>query len=473
MFRSSREFSQSRSGLLLFLLALGLPVPLLFLASYSGSENQRTWLWGGAAAHLVFGGLIFRMAPSRPLLHPISLIPCVTGLFWLWVAKPDFQSPFICLAQALLLLMPACLMAVQTVAASGAPALRRARTLTQRLARRANWPPDLNACRQMPEVRELRDAIFQEMGPVLPFLQHPCPQLRMVILAALEFRKTWHYGQPELVLALAQKDTVPAIRAAALLALGSVPHRQLIEPMAECLRDPAPEVRRAAAEALLWDIDRRWVWIRNAVHEALAEPRYAKDGPLTVATGSFTPQAVSDLTTWAGENGALGIRSTQTLIDHYRRQLAEQPEPMEIAQMRDQVASNRISAVLRVELAQLLHAHALLTDALREQMLHPNNPSSLRLVAVESMLQQGQEELAVEALRNVARQPNRELALTAAILVQKYLHIDMGLQLGAPPPALHTRQAAEVTHRVIQWAQNASAEKTASAAGTKNGSDWQ
>ena len=57
-------------------------------------------------------------------------------------------------------------------------------------------------------------------------------------------------------------------------------------------------------------------------------------------------------------------------------------------------------------------------------------------------------------LHQVARQPNRELALQAAIIVQKYLQVDLGLAIGQPPPALHTRQAAEVTRRVIQWAES-------------------
>src|SRR5262249_53112660 len=334
------------------------------------------------------------------------------------------------------------------------------------------WPNELNACRHLPEVRKLREAIFYEAGPVLPYLQHPWTQVRMVILTALEFRKTWRTGQPEQVLALAQSDPAAPIRAAALLALGSLAERLIIETMAEWLRDPSPEVRRAAAEALLWDIDDRWTWIRNAVHEALADPRFVNDGPLTVAAGSFSPLAVADISAWATENGPLGMRSTETLVGHYRQQLSEQPDPLQVANLRDQVASIRPPAVLRVELAQLLHSHNLLTDELRELMLHPDNPSSLRLLAVESMLQINQMEPAMEVLRDVARQPNRELALTAAVLVQKYLHVDMGLQLGAPPPALHTRQAAEVTHRVIQWAHTANHNVAASTASTKAVIDW-
>jgi hypothetical protein len=86
------------------------------------------------------------------------------------------------------------------------------------------------------------------------------------------------------------------------------------------------------------------------------------------------------------------------------------------------------------------------------QLLDPANPSPLRLLAVEQILHTGPDAKAVESLRQISHQPNRELALQAAVIVQKYLRVDLGLELGQPVPALHTRQAAEVTRRVIQWA---------------------
>jgi hypothetical protein len=473
MHRSSRESTrQSAVSLLIYLLILLLPVALLFMASLAATGNMRTWLWGGSAAHLVLAGLMFRLVQDRPLTSPLALLPCLTALVWHWLSRPAYEEPFTCLAQGTLLLVPTCLFAVQTIMASGAPALQHARVVANRLTTRKDWPTDLIACRTLPDVRELREAIFEEAAPVLPFLQDPSPQVRLVVLAALEFRKTWRQGQPDLVLRLAQSDPEPAIRAAALLALGSVQQRVLTEGMAECLRDPSADVRHSAAESLLWDTDRRWIWIRQAVHEALADPRFAKDGALTVATGTFNPQAVVDLTAWATENGTLGIRATQTLVDHYSRQLSTQPDAMQVANLRDQVANSRAPAVLRVELASLLQKRGLLTEELLEQMLHPSNPSPLRLLAVEALLQQRRQDQAVSVLSDVARQPNRELALTAAVLVQKYLHVDMGLELGAPPPPLHSRQAAEVTHRIIQWAQASSSSSHASTAVTKAGIDW-
>jgi hypothetical protein len=59
---------------------------------------------------------------------------------------------------------------------------------------------------------------------------------------------------------------------------------------------------------------------------------------------------------------------------------------------------------------------------------------------------------AVGALREVARLPNREIAISTAEVVQRRLGVDLGLNLGQPLPAIQSRQAAEVTRRVMTWA---------------------
>ena len=45
-----------------------------------------------------------------------------------------------------------------------------------------------------------------------------------------------------------------------------------------------------------------------------------------------------------------------------------------------------------------------------------------------------------------------EIALSTADVVQRRLGVDLGLALGQALPALHSRQAAEVTRRVMVWA---------------------
>jgi hypothetical protein len=58
----------------------------------------------------------------------------------------------------------------------------------------------------------------------------------------------------------------------------------------------------------------------------------------------------------------------------------------------------------------------------------------------------------LQALQEVARLPNREISMSTAAIVQKRLGIDLGLPLDQAMPAAYTRQAAEVTRRVMLWA---------------------
>jgi len=108
---------------------------------------------------------------------------------------------------------------------------------------------------------------------------------------------------------------------------------------------------------------------------------------------------------------------------------------------------------LRLELAQLLHSHQLLSRELQAQLIDPLNPASLRLVAAEALLEDEPGHAgAVAALRDVARLPNREIALATASLVQRYLGVDLGLAVDQPVPPVQSRLAAEVTRRVMAWA---------------------
>src|SRR5262249_45476098 len=143
----------------------------------------------------------------------------------------------------------------------------------------------------------------------------------------------------------------PAVRGAAILALANVDDRLLIETLAEFLRDPSWEVRRAATEALLWDSEHRWGWIRHAVRRALADPTLKDDGPLHHDAQGLPEDAVADLTAWAAEKGILGPRAALTLGVHYKRSLGDQPPADRIAGLRGQVANQHAPPALRLELA--------------------------------------------------------------------------------------------------------------------------
>jgi hypothetical protein len=107
---------------------------------------------------------------------------------------------------------------------------------------------------------------------------------------------------------------------------------------------------------------------------------------------------------------------------------------------------------LRHELVRSLQANHELDRETLERLIDPMNPAPVRLIAIEALLRTGEHLEAQAALRDLARLPNREISLATAEVVQRWLGIDMGLAQGEPPPPLHSRQAADVTRRVMTWA---------------------
>jgi HEAT repeat protein len=348
-------------------------------------------------------------------------------------------------------MIPLGFFAGQCLRDSGAPTVRRARQLARRLAARADWPANIADCRALPEVKALRDALHIDASPALVLLSHPRPEVRVGALAALEFRQNWRHGQPEIILQYAQRAQEPEVRAAAVNALGNLESRLIVEGLAEFLRDPSPLVRQTATEALLWNTEGRWAWIRNAVRQALADPATHEDGPLRLGGNVLTAEAVTDLTAWAAEKGGGAIRAALTLGEHYALALAGEPDPKLVAELRRQLLDVRTPAVLRYELAKLLHQHGELDDEVLRQLLSSTTPAPVRLLAADSLLVAGPCPEAVTALQELARLPNREIALSTADVVQRRLGEDLGLPRGQALPPVQSRQAAEVARRVLIW----------------------
>lgn len=460
--------ARSSNLVLANLLALLLPSVLLVFAGVRSSGNARLWLFAGAGICMVLAAIAYRLEASHGQ-NLLTMLPALAAIMWQFFSKADFSDPNQRIVQSILIMLVIGLFVHQTLVATGGPLLRRVRRLANRLASRRNWPDRLDECRLLPEVGALREALSLDAAPALPLLSSENPKVQIAALAALESRKSWNYGQADPVLFLALSSPHPEIRAAAVLALSQCDQRLMVETLADTLRDPAPQVRQAAIESLLWDTERRWIWIRHAVRDSLADPRFSKDGPLVPNRGNFSAAAITDLVAWSSESGILGIRATQTLGRHYSNHLLANPTPQLLRQLSDLVVSPKATTIMRLELANILIQLGFMTEELLEKMLHPENPSPLRLLAVESLLQSNRLEQAIDVLREVARQPNRELALTAATLVQKYLHIDLGLALGCPAPPLYSRQAAEVTRRVMEWANHA---RVSTPSATGNLTEW-
>ncbi len=433
-----------------------LPTGLMLVASlrHPGPNRLMLWLGTGLQVGLCLPTLLSRASWRQPV-GPSLITLYLIALAWLWWGdgRDDWYTH---LTKSVLMVVPLGVFAFQTLTESGAPAIRRARMLAERLAARRDWPQDLAACRALPEVKALRAALTIDAAPALALLNHPRTEVRVAALAALEFRKDWRGGQAELVLQAAQYAEQPIVRAAAVSALANVDDRPLIEAVAQFLHDPSWEVRKAATESLLWDTEHRWAWIRYTVRRVLADPLYQNDCALCHNGELLSAEAVNDLTGWCAEKGVLAVRAALTLGVHYNRALAERPDEAPVQALRRQLEDAHTPAVLRIELGRLLQHHQELDPPLLEKLLDSSNPAPLRLTAVETLLTEHADGplqgAAVAALRDLARLPNREIALATADVIQRRLGVDLGLGLGQPLPPIHSRQAAEVTRRVMRWA---------------------
>jgi hypothetical protein len=430
-----------------------LPGALLLVGCfrYEGSPNLMLWL--GAAFQVLVCILSFLSRQNyRQPLGPSVVTLYVIALGWLWLGTANLEDWYLYLSQAILLMVPLIFFALYMLADSGASAVRRARLLAQRLSQRKDWPSELSACRVLPEVKAFREALKIDAAPALDLLDHPRPEVRVAALAALEFRKDWKGGQAEMVLRLAQGAPEQAVRAAAIYALGNVDSPSLIESLAEFFRDPNSEVRLAAREALLWDAQRRWRGIRHAIHSSLSDPLCHNDGPYRLEGQGWPEEAVTDWKAWSAEKGSAGHRACLTLAGHYGHLISEDSSPAVVEEVRQLALDAHVPADLRHELVRSLLANHELDREILERLIDPMNPAPVRLIAVEALLRTGEHLEAQAALRDLARLPNREISLATAEVVQRWLGIDMGLAQGEPPPALHTRQAADVTRRVMTWA---------------------
>jgi HEAT repeat protein len=328
---------------------------------------------------------------------------------------------------------------------------RRIKFLISKLVVRKDWPATFEEYRTCPQIQSLREGLGDNAAGVLPLLAHDDIRVQMAALTAIEFFPTWRKDQVEVILQRAAYTDQPVVRAAALLALANVVKSRHVLALLPYLTDGSEVVRRSAAIAVLWDAPGRWTEIRGYIRGALAAPHAAKDGPLP-CSGSLPPMALEDLVNWAAESGPVGKRSTATLIRHCKKAIHEDGSQMAIDRVSSFVANPKIPAAIRVELAHRLQSADVFPVNMAVTLLGPTNPTMLRVLAAGAILSHTEDHQAVEVLREAAKQPNREITLAAAGLVQKYLGVDLGLAVGVQLPATNSREAAEITRRVQKWA---------------------
>ncbi len=473
--RSSADSARRSPGLFLRvfrLTVLFLPVILLLVLSLRVPEEIQQLLWLGTAIQLLLSGagLWWIGQAGRESVGPAVIMLYIVALAWGFFAafhREDVirQDPITYLTQAVLLVVPLVYFAIQCLRDSGATSIRQARQLAARLAARQDWPRDLMKIRDLPEVKALREALHVDAAPALEMLTTTNPAVRVAALSALEFRPTWRPGQPQLILQLAERAPEPEVRACAINALGNLEDRNLLESLAQLLRDPSSLVRQTATEALLWNTENRWLWLRDSVRQALADPELESDGPLKLGENVLlTREALADFQAWSAEKGIVSVRAALTLGAYYNQQLTAGMTPELLKELRQQLRHPQTPPMLRLELARLMYHHHELNESDLRRMLEPTMPAPVRLIAVETLLALGPNPEAMAALHDLARLPNREIALMTAQVVQRRLNIDLGLPRDQAPPPIQSRTAAEVARRVLGWAMQYEANEAAAAA---------
>jgi hypothetical protein len=439
---------------LLSLALLLLPTGLLCLLA---SRYEAVTLVAGAGVQALFAVIFLRVHPIwRPPVSSSVITLYLIALAWAWFPLRGTTDWVVDLVQGALLLGAVVLLAAHDLTRIGAEPLRRANMWCRRISARTHWPAQVADCRMVPEVVALRSAVREEASPALALLSDPRPQVQAAALGSLEYRPHWRPGEAELVLRMAQRSTEPGVRVAAAYALAAVDTTELVEGLAGFLRDPAPEVRRAAAEALLWDGERRWPLAREAVREALADPKLAADGPLFEGTVLLPPAAVCDLTLWAAEAPPLSSRAVLTLVEQYHCGLNDPERPELGSELVDMMLALETPPGLRVELAALLRDQQLLTPDVLDRLTNLDQPGPIRLFAAEVMLRANPNDPdGIDVLRGLARQPNREMAVAVANILQNLLGLELGLPPGDELPAPTSKLAAEVARRVLAWANGA------------------
>lgn len=430
-----------------------LPTSVLLLLAW---RTESLAVAVGAGIQLLFLVVFVNAHPVwRPPVSILVVILYLIAFLWSWLPLRGSLDWAVHYGQGMLLLVGAGLLAIHDLMRSGAEPMRRANWWMRRIASRKQWPLQLGDCRTLPEAQALRDAIRDEAGPALALLSDPRPEVQATALGALEYRSGWHPGEAELVLRFGRESREPAVRVAAVYALAGVETADQITGLAGFLRDPAAEVRMAAAEAVMWNADSRWPFMREIVKEALADPKLANEGALLTGASRLPAAAIADMICWSAEHPPLAQRAIVTLIEHYHADLLDDERPELGSELAAMMLSAETPPPLRVELASLLRDHHMLSPDLLDRLTNPDQPGPIRLFAAELMLRINPHDPdGVDVLRGLARQPNREMAVRVAGVLQNVLGLDLGLPAGDLPAAT-SKQAADVARRVIAWANGA------------------
>ncbi len=437
------------------LLVMLLPLIMLCLIGVDQPSLSKWFMYGMICELVIIVLLVQSQGIQQASFRRSTLVPYLISLSLIWIIEknenPVWKMETFHFYQGILMLIPLTLLTIQELSFASYRSIIQAHRLLHRIANREEWPSTLSECKNIPEVQAVREEVRDDPSLVLMLLIHPKDQVKIAALAILQYRKDWNKAHAEWVLNCARYSQDPYIRATALTALANINHSSIIQAMMYYLRDPSSEVRRAAAASLLWDGRKRWLIIRNAIRSYLSDPRQSSDGILP-CFHELSDAAINDLTIWSGEAGVIGRNSTAALVAYYNMIIREEESSYLIDHMCKRIMDGSIPAVIRVELASMLTSRNLLPIQNCYRLIEDQQPTPLRIMAAEQILLQGINENVLRILRELALQPNRHIAVKIASVVQRCIHVDMGLTLGAPLPDARSRQAADVARRVAEWA---------------------
>lgn len=438
-------------------LAFTLPSLLLLMQVFLAPVHGQFWLLLGFGVSVGCALLAMSMLRDLPSIRFCALFLSLIALPWFFIAPSPSAAFTQTLAQIILLVCALAGFTSYWLERSGSLMYRKARQLSDKIARKTDWPASLMSCKDIPEVRDFRHAIRYDAGPALQLLSHTHPGVRIAALSALEFRAYWAIGQTNEVMRLIETDRVPEVRLMAIRALGSQRDRRVTEIISHALSDGDEQVRQTAAEMLFVKSerrsrDRRWQWMRNGVRLALSSNFMTDQGPIVREGQILTSEAVSDFVGWVGDRGPLGLRAAETLGVHYSRLMREEPEET-THELIGLVENAQTPALLRVQLAKLISNQFKGDLKMMEKLLSAGNPVPLRQMAAETLLiRTGRHPEALATLREIAKLGNRELALDTARIVQHCLNVDLGIAMGQPMPHPASPRAADITRKLLQWA---------------------
>ncbi len=424
-------------------------IPPVILVWMSLNLSSKTLLIG-AIAQILASALVIRTSSVwKPATSALVIGLYIMALGWLWYASFGLSDPLPQIARGGLLFISLVLFLFHDLLETGLEPRRRAQLLIRQLKSITRWPTTVEEFHYLPLVRKLYRIVRLDPTLAFPLLDDPRSEIQLAALASLQNRKHWRWPEAAYVLVTATRTNRPEIRAMVYQALRSSNLRDIITPIAEGLRDPHPIVRSTACEVILAGGDARWVMVRNEVRLALIDPKIKNDGPLLGSAGKLSALAVCDLTAWANEPAVLAERCVSTLLAHYRELFKTSDKAELVEELGTFITDPESPAILRIEFALLLRELNLLGADLHDRMTDPNQPSPVRLIAVESMLSiDSKDNTAYHVLRGLGRQSNCETALAVARILQRYC----GLQFGVPDSAASPKQVKEALKKVQRWA---------------------